>query len=533
VNKPSAFGEDWFKFFTGISEEEYFSFPDTDETLGEVGAQTESRYPLRKISDRLFFSEEQRPNIHVIGSSRQGKSFFLEWLMREDIRRNLGCCLLDLSTGGSTAYRLLSYCAERKKQNVLFIEPAHAYEPYKKSIGLSPFRYKSDGSSAPEFKQESVDTLMSAVRDLYSVSDPADTSRIERYLGPVFAALYDAGRPLSHAVYFTNRLFRAECDEVLSKADPTSQVDLKEALYTTALQYQNFQSTVSRLLRFTRGLVGKMFSVRGGVDWLKVVRDKWAVIVRLDDLDTFDARLLGTYIIAELASAKKRLNALMDAGRGVGSIGKYPPFYLYADEAYMFASQSLKNILDIRQKANFKVTLAHHYARQFAPEMYEAIKVNCDMTVQFYVRGRETRDDISKEMYGGDIDPEAASYANSNLSRQHAVIKIGKDSPVRTRLPDVPAPRVAKEQLERYILKLYETSNWYFDSDSVTPPSHESSEPVQRDPQHARPRKPSDRKATGKGAVPEGVRKRREQAARLRPRDEEPKEAGNGRPAKL
>lgn len=191
----------------------------------------------------------------------------------------------------------------------------------------------------------------------------------------------------------------------------------------------------------------------------------------------------------------------MDKNRDFKDRGKYPPFYLYADEAYLFASQSLKNILDVRQKMNFKVTLAHHYAKQFDQDMYESIKVNSGMTVQFYVRGRETRDDIAAEMYGGDINPKDASYANSNLSRQQAVIQIGKDTPTRTRFPDVSTPEVSKQALTNYILELYHNP-WYYDAEKIAQPTYEprgEEEPHQRT---AQPRVPADRKTDSRRRVP-------------------------------
>jgi hypothetical protein len=221
--------------------------------------RTQSEYDLRVIAPDLFFSEEQRPNIHVIGSSRQGKSYFIEWLMREDIRRGFGCCLLDPSAGGSTAYRLLAYCAEQQKQNVLFIDPSHAYAPHKKVAALRPFRYDKDGKGWPRLRQESVDTLMRALRDLYGVKDPAEQSRIERYLPSVFSALYDAQVPLIDARYFTSRQHKTEQDEILLHASEDVRADLKDAL-SSYVGNANFQSTVSRLLRFVRGQMRPMFS---------------------------------------------------------------------------------------------------------------------------------------------------------------------------------------------------------------------------------------------------------------------------------
>ena len=388
--------------------------PTADQTIRQKLTRIQSKYDLRVVSPDLFFTEEQRPNIHVIGSSRQGKSRFLEWLMREDIDRKIGCCLLDPTAGGETAYRMLAYCAEQKRDKVLFIDTAHAYHPYKKTLGLQPFKYDKAGKPWPKLKHISVDTLMEAIRSLYNVKDPAEQSRIERYLPDVFTALYDSKSPLADAVYLSNRQNKERLDEILMMTDEATRTNLREPLEGPIPLYLNYQSTVNRLGRFFRGRLGPMFSVDRGVNWMKVVREHWAVIVRLDNFDFFDARLLGTYIISELESAKQRLNHAIDDNQDVAKRGQYPPFYLYADEAYMFASQSLKNMLDLKQKMNFKVTLAHHTAAQFKkdPEVYDSIKTNCDMTVEFYVRSSKDRDEIAGEMYGGDINPKDASYAN-------------------------------------------------------------------------------------------------------------------------
>jgi hypothetical protein len=447
--------------------------------------------------------------------------------MREDIDRGLGCCLLDPSAGGSTAYRLLAYCAEKNKKNVLFIDTEHSHET-KKVIGLNPFLYK-DGHPTSKLKDISIRTLMGAVRDLYGVKDPAEQSRIERYLPKVFEALYDARRPLTDARIFTNRLYRREQDEILSHTSSDVRTDLREAL-TPGTSYVNFQSTINRLLRFTNGTVGKMFSSLGGVDWMKVVREHWAVIVRLDNLDTFDARLLGTYVIAQVQSAKERLNKAIDRNREFSKRGEYPPFYLYADEAYLFASESLKNILDVKQKMNFKVTLAHHYGKQFSPDFYESIKVNTGMTVQFYIKGRETKDDIAREMYGGKIDPEDASYANSNLSKQHAVIKIGKGAPKRERLPDVPTPQITREEFEEYIIKMYQRLaelGWYRE------PVTTNYEPERSDTNNTRNRAEDDSTSTKQNTRPRGrasSEKWKVVSEDLPGREQPPKKDGKAKP---
>jgi hypothetical protein len=521
---------DWFYRKTGKKLKDLRQERATGEQITRQKAtRTQTEYDLRIISPDVFFTEEQRPNIHVIGSSRQGKSRFLEWLMREDIDRRIGCCLLDPTAGGETAYRMLAYCAEKKRDKVLFIDTEHTYSPYKKTLGLQPFKYDKDGRGWPKLKRISVDTLMEAIRSLYNVKDPAEQSRIERYLPAVFATLYDAKSPITDARYFSNKLYRKQQEELLLFADPDFQMDLREA-FISHIAYANIQSTVNRLVRFFRGTLGDMFSAGQGVNWMKVVREHWAVIVRLDNLDFFDARLLGTYIISELETAKRRLNEAIDSRQDVDKRGRYPPYYLYADEAYMFASQSLKNMLDLKQKMNFKVTLAHHTAAQFKkdPEVYDSIKTNCDMTVEFYVKSRKDRDEIAGEMYGGDIDPKDASYANSNLPRQTAVIKIGRDAPVRTRIADVPTPKVSKEQLRDYLLELYR-NDWYYDTKEL---SQKNDIPTRENIQSPPPRKAPNRKATGEATVPAGIRKRGEKPS-VPAGDEKTKKAGSKRPIKI
>jgi hypothetical protein len=395
--------------------------------------------------------------------------------MRSDIDRSIGCCLLDPTAGGETAYRMLAYCAEKKKDKVLFIDPSHSDPPYKKVLGLNPFKYDQDGKGWPKLQRISVTTLMNAVRSLYSVKDPAEQSRVERYLPTVFTALYDAQSPLVDARYFGNRLYKDQRDEILLMTDETTRNELKEA-YIPGPTFNNFQSTINRLVRFTRGTLGLMFSIPKGVNWLKVIREKWVVIVNLDNLDFFDARLLGTYIISELEPAKQRLNHALDENRDVSKRGTYPPYYLYADEAFMFASQSLKNMLDLKQKMNFKVTLAHHYAKQFDdPAVYNSILQNCDISAMFYTRSHDDRKQMATEFYGGDIGFEEAAFAAKTLQKQNAVIKIGKDNPVFTKIPNVDTPKVTKEDLRNYILELYRNP-WYHDSDKINEPTRTKTE---------------------------------------------------------
>src|SRR5664280_164634 len=85
-----------------------------------------SNFPIRDLGrtteSRLLLSEEEREShIHILGSPGEGKSKLLELLIRGDIGK-YGCCLLDPSDNGDTAYKILKYCAKIGFEKVCLID---------------------------------------------------------------------------------------------------------------------------------------------------------------------------------------------------------------------------------------------------------------------------------------------------------------------------------------------------------------------------------------------------------------------------
>jgi len=59
-----------------------------------------SSYPIRELGagtdEYVYLTEEEREaNMHIVGEPRQGKSSFIEYLIREDIQSGNTVCLLD------------------------------------------------------------------------------------------------------------------------------------------------------------------------------------------------------------------------------------------------------------------------------------------------------------------------------------------------------------------------------------------------------------------------------------------------------
>src|SRR5437879_3666655 len=70
----------------------------------------------------------QTSHMHVIGGTRTGKSKFLEWMMRKDIREGHGFCLIDWH--GSLYHDMLRYCSHldvglyRDFRSIILLDPS-------------------------------------------------------------------------------------------------------------------------------------------------------------------------------------------------------------------------------------------------------------------------------------------------------------------------------------------------------------------------------------------------------------------------
>ena len=323
--------------------EEATRTPSIDETLDEQWLQMQSNYPLRPLGtgiEAIKIREENRSHIHLIGSTQEGKSKFIEFLIRGDIRRGIGFCLLDPTAGGKTVYDVLKWCCHKKLEKVCLIDPYHRFQ-YNKIPGLSPFLYLKDGTKTAKLRETSISDFGDTIRNFSGTKDFAETFRIERYLPSVLTALYDAHRPLSDAKYFTNRLYKAQREKILDQTDPDTALDLSDA-FSTVTMFRDFQSTINRMQRFYKGTLGLMFSAPP-INFMKMIAEGWIILVNLDTGNGFsnpDSRLLGTFIINQIQVAIERLFS-KKREKNPDTAGR--PYYLYIDEASEYATRKLAN----------------------------------------------------------------------------------------------------------------------------------------------------------------------------------------------
>lgn len=467
-------GKSLFRQITGKRFEEFTRVPNSQETVQKVLTQQASRYPVREIGwasdgETLLTEEDRESHIHILGAPGEGKSKLIELLIRQDIKRGYGCCLLDPNRG-DTVYSVLRYCAKIGHDKVLLIDPQDIYLR-DRICTINPFgRIEYPESKPPRYNKrpgEAIGDTMDTMRILWGDKGHEGTARINKYLPAVLKVLHRARATLHDATYFTDQLhpiytdFREQMLNALHPLDK-DRVTL-ESLFgggrrrraSSSLFNLEFDSTIRRLNPLLDDNMKLMLgSNNSPVNFMKLVAEGWVILVNLDPHRIWgieQERFLGTLIINELIAAVGRL---LDSGwKGV--------YYVYVDEAGKYATPKIADILDYKRHLGIRFTLAHQRFAQFEDLNVRSSVKTCKIKVLFNTPSREDRDEMIRLMYGGDIPDRQVSYELGGLRKQEAAIKINKQPPRITRIKDLPEETVPDAVLRDYKNEIYRQECFY------------------------------------------------------------------------
>jgi hypothetical protein len=451
-------------------------------------------------NERIFLSEEQREHMHVIGTTGEGKSYFLLQLMMGDVERGNGLCFLDPSDNADTMYKFLRYLAKRNFKKVIVIDPLHL-EIFGKITPINPFLHN---------KQTAVANVLDTLRVLYQQRDWAQTPIIRRYLKAIVSLLWEANRPLTDSLYFTEAAYIKQRMEILDQTDFNNRQRLMiEAAWKHQRLFVEYQSTVRRLEELFHPKLQEIFNKDVGINFNQLIADGWVILVNLYaayGLEAIHTRLLGTMVINEIISAvdslkKPRLKedgTLKDPWQG--------RYYLYLDEAGQYANEKLLELMAYKGKSGLRVTIAHQFFSQFPDrDILEGVKSLTKIKVAFNQPNPQDRLEIVREMYGGKLKDQDVLYSLAGLRKQHAVVKVGKEEPHIIRIEDIKIPEV---DLGKYLQALYqdplyaESKTVYYET-KLTPEDTEQqiNEDRRKDTPSPKPPSKANRRATGKGGV--------------------------------
>ena len=342
-------------------------------------------------------SEQRSTHMQIIGASGEGKSKFMEHLIREDIKNKNGLCLID--PHGYLYNDIIKWCTSKGFINRDYFPLEFIlFEPSEDtwSFGFNPLKV---GSSDISFH---VDAMVKAVAKVWGGEDSNKTPLLKRMLRILFHVLAEQELSLLEA-YLLISPVQSELRKYITKQ--IKDVIIREQWeYFNTLRPNQFNeqvgSTINRMMEFLaspiiRNIIGQ---IENTIDFQEVMDKGKIVLVNLassDKISEDNAQLLGTLLVNELWQKAK--------GRPKNS----KPFYLYIDECSLFINNDIARILDEGRKFGLHLILAHQHLDQLkrvSDVVYKSVLTDAKTKVVFGGLCYEDAEILVKQMFLGELD---------------------------------------------------------------------------------------------------------------------------------
>ena len=346
--------------------------------------------------------KERTRHVHVVGATGSGKSKFLEHMIRQDIGRRRGLCLIDPK--GSLADDVEAWCASRglgRTRRIHLVKPGEGGW----TAGFNPLRL--DRGEVPNVR---VDATVAACAQVWGGEDLNETPRLKKILRALFFALAVRHLTLAEAPYLLRAGDPDGTRRMLTTGLPDSVFqfiwdDLNTLSRREFSEYA--ESTVSRIAQFlTSPSVRLMLGQRSSaIDFRQVMDEGDIVIVNLGLRGGFsreDARVVGALVINDLF-----LTAL---GRDEATARRHP-FTLYVDEAHDFLSGDVEGLLDRTRSLGLHAVLAHQRLGQLTSRgdnIYSAVMGSTRTKIVFGGLQDDDAAVMARELMRDEIDLQEA-----------------------------------------------------------------------------------------------------------------------------
>lgn len=328
-------------------------------------------------------------HMHILGSTGTGKSYFLEWLLREAIRSNRGFCFVDWH--GTTYRRLVQYLAYlRPRKRIILLnpsEPSHV-------VGFNPF------IDAGEDITTTVARRIDATVKPWGAANTNATPTLERTARMAYHFAIRAGETLPNAELLLRFNHRYIVDYALSilthPEDEFVREDLEELKQSRTPKEWNDKvlSTKNRFSRFVghAGLQTFLGLKDGNIDLRESVENGAIILVNLARsgyLDSEPARVFASLLMNEFRETAMR------------RAGTKKHFILALDEFQEYITFDLASMLDETRKGGIHLILAHQRLGHLEKdqELQDAVFSNCGVKAVFGGLPYESAKIVANEMF--------------------------------------------------------------------------------------------------------------------------------------
>jgi hypothetical protein len=327
--------------------------------------------------DALFLDPEHRKtHMHVLGVSGKGKSYFLEYLIRQDIRNGDGLCLID--PHGTLYHKVVAWCSEHPElvswdKLVLFDASAPGW-----TFGFNPLRFGEGADIA-----FSVDSMVSAFAQVWGGEDTNSTPLLKRVLRSLLHALVENDLTLREADYLLTvceefsplrRYITNRVEDPIIRSQWLAWNEEKPHDLTV-----RFESAKNRFMEILAAptLRNILAQDKDVIDFRTIMDQGRVVLINLESrnvLSDDNARALGTLITNDLF--------LKAQTRPEGS----RPFYFYIDECSRFLNETIERIFTESRKRGLHLILANQdlsQLRKAGETVYKAVMSGAQTKVIF------------------------------------------------------------------------------------------------------------------------------------------------------
>ncbi len=313
-------------------------------------------------------------HMHVIGSSGVGKSYLLDYLLREAVLSpTRGFCFID--PHGTTYDRLLNFIAHiRPRRPVILLNPS---EP-RYVVGFNPFM--SPGEDITTTVGRRVDATVKP----WGAQNTNPTPTLERTAKMAYHFAVRAGETLPNTALllrFAHRNIADYASSILREPeDDEVREDIDELrMSRTAKEWgDKVLSTKNRFARFVghTGLQTFLGLKEGNIDIQKLIEQNAIILVNLRRsgyLDFEPARVFASLLINEFREAAMR------------RAGTRKHFFLALDEFQEYITFDLPAMLDETRKGGIHLIMAHQRLGQLEndAQLQDAIFTNAQVKAVF------------------------------------------------------------------------------------------------------------------------------------------------------
>jgi hypothetical protein len=333
----------------------------------------------RKLQRGIYASD--RIHTLVMGFPGCGKTRFLLSQIKQHIDKNEGFLVLD--SHSDLTQLVLSHIPPEQWDRVVYINPWSAFqEKYDNRVVQINFLESTNPLERDIVARMFMDTLE-------KIYDKWWGPRLDMILLNALYLVMEKENPKLHDLYkaLSDKAFRdmltAKCRDQNVRLFWEKQYDKMPQDAAVAVLTKLYRLVQERII------VPTFMTNKSCINFREVMDEKKIVIVDLPEgkITTDISNFLGSLI----------LSSIYNAGMSRGDISeeKRQPFFVYADEAYRYTTQSIPETLQSLRKFKVFMTLASQYLTQYRRDIQDAITQTCETIITFRV-GEDTARTLAK-----------------------------------------------------------------------------------------------------------------------------------------